>query len=161
MRHLAAGWILALGLAVGVAPATAAAKWTQVTAGKQGNSDVLGLARTADGVLHVAWNVEDTPNLQSIHITPITPAGALGTAADVVTGWAGAGDPALVVEPGGGLRIFFGGIHSTDTADPLVGMISASSGADGAIWTGLVNTDARTDDYGYGRVPGATVAADG
>jgi hypothetical protein len=157
--------VLALVVAIAAAAlapvAATAATWTRVTSGKQGNSNVLGVARTGDGVLHVAWNVDDSGTAQSIHVTPISPAGKVGAAADVVSGWAGAGSPALVARPNGGLRIFFGGIHSTSAGDPLVGMILAASDPSGTAWNGDENIDARTDDYGYGRVPGATLASGG
>ena len=58
--------------------------------------------------------------------------GATGTAA---SGWASIGySPALVPAPGGGLQLFFDGIHSTSTTDPLTGLISLQHNPDGS-WT--------------------------
>ena len=49
------------------------------------------------------------------------------------TGWASVDrTQALVPTPTGGLAIAFGGIHSTNSADPLIGLIGATHNADGS-----------------------------
>src|SRR5215212_3189258 len=106
MHWKVAASLAAFTLVAAVPTASAATKWSPVTSGKQSNSAVLGLARTADGVLHVAWDVDD-PTTESINVTSISPAGKIGATASVVSGWAGTGSPALVTTPTGDLRIFF------------------------------------------------------
>src|SRR6476661_8537103 len=94
-----------------------AASWKPFTTGKQGNSDVIGVARTADGVLHVAWVRRGAPNSDSLMHTAISPGAKLAPANTILTGWNGVGSPALLAVPGGGLRVFFGGIRTTDVND--------------------------------------------
>jgi hypothetical protein len=104
--------------------------------GVPGNSaSDLGVARTRDGVLHVAWKERTGPLTEAIRHSSITAAGRLGPTSPIVSGWSGAGDPELVVESGGGLRVYFGGQHSTDSSDPLFGLLTATSPASGASWS--------------------------
>jgi hypothetical protein len=107
----------------------------------------------------VAWDVDD-PTTESINVTPISPAGKIGATASVVSGWAGTGSPALVTTPTGDLRIFFGGTRTTNAGEDLFGMITATSDSSGTTWGPFVNTDRRTQDFGYARVAGATFAGD-
>jgi hypothetical protein len=139
---------------------SASAAWTPVTSGKQGNSNLVAPVRGPDGTLHVIWTREDSPSAYTLLDSALSPSGtSLGTST-IVSGWTSVNDPAAVALPNGGRRVFFAGIHSTSSDDPLVGMISDATDA-GSAWPadGAVNTDPH--DYGYARTPGATIAPDG
>jgi hypothetical protein len=107
--------------------------WTQVTDSEGRNIDEVSVARTADGVLHVLWHTRAGTNMEEIRDTPIDADGEVGDAATVSSGWPSVGNPAVVVMPDGGLRVFFPGLTlSTGTGS---GMQSASSDAKGVTWT--------------------------
>jgi hypothetical protein len=84
----------------------------------------LGLARTADGVLHVIWNRGATNT--SILETRFTPAGKAAGASTVATGWNGNGGLALLTMPDGTLRLFSPGTG---------GMRTFTAPASGKSWT--------------------------
>lgn len=155
MNARTAAALAALALLLAAAP-SGAATWRPVTSGKQGNSNVLGLARTADGVLHVAWNVDNPDNTESLNLTNIAPNGTISAPSPIVSGWAGVGSPGLAVDVPGVLRVFFGGSRTTNQGEDLFGMITAQSSTGGQSWELFLNTDDRTQDFGYGRVPGVT-----
>jgi hypothetical protein len=104
-------------------------------------------------VLHVAWQVDNADHSQSLNVTSIAAGGTIGATSPIVSNSAGVDSPALVTTPGGGLRVFFGGSRSTTQGEALFGMITATSDAGGSAWGEFVNSDDRTDDFGYGRVP--------
>src|SRR5262245_59293405 len=91
-------------------PATAHAdltKWTAVTP-PVSNTSELGLARTADGALHVAY--ADQNGGERIMHTAIPANGKGVTAPTVIAGMTTVNTRvALVREAGGGLRAFFSG----------------------------------------------------
>jgi hypothetical protein len=60
---------------------------------------------------------------------------ANGVPSTVAAGWASIGTTAgLAPTPAGSLEIAFGGIHSTSSGDPLIGLIGSTHNADGT-WT--------------------------
>jgi RNA polymerase sigma factor (sigma-70 family) len=73
----------------------------------------------------------------------------------VVTNWQGPGRPTLLSASGGRVRVLFGGLHSTVTADPLNGILIAERRADGS-W----GKPQRVSNSVY-RAGGAIVLADG
>ncbi len=87
----------------------------------------------------VTWEQDTSPSTEDIvsDTFQTSPAndvanGVPGKAAD---GWASVDrTQALVPTTTGGLAIAFGGIHSTNSADPLIGLIGATHNADGS-WT--------------------------
>jgi hypothetical protein len=98
----------------------------------------LGLARTADGRLHVAWKEltrRDGNGTQyaAIAQTSVSAAGRSGEATTFLDGWVGLSDPELVVESGGGVRVYFGGLRSTQPGDPLAGLLTATRPASDAV----------------------------
>lgn len=95
--------------------------------------DQVGHVRTADGTLHLAWHHAVSPNAEDLLHTSITPGGAIGATSPIASGWASLEDPALVVAPDG-LRVFFGGLRSTDSSDPQRELNSARSADGGATW---------------------------
>ena len=121
-------------LTAGAGLATPAGPWSRISGPTQAGSQ-LGLARTADGVLHVIWNRGTSAT--SIFETRLSPAGkAVGTST-VATGWNGNGGLALIVMPDKSLRLFApgtGGIN-TFTAPATGGSWAQQSGA---AWGGAI-----------------------
>ena len=120
-------------VAASMAPPAQAAPWKRVTTPDGASSDQVGLARSADGVLHVAWHRPTGPNTEDLLHTPISPAGAVGAATPVQSGWTGFTNPALLVDHGG-LRAFWGGFRTTDSSDPQNETSTALSTDGGASW---------------------------
>jgi hypothetical protein len=91
---------------------TAATAWSRISGPAQPGAQ-LGLARTADGVLHVIWNRGATNT--SIFETRLSPAGRkLGTST-VATGWAENNGLALLVSPDKSLQLFAAGTNGIHT----------------------------------------------
>src|SRR5262249_22530348 len=82
----AAVFALALGCPGGVASGGPPGKWTRVTAANGANIDEVSLARTGDGVLHVAWVKNVAPNNQEIWHTPVSAGGLVGAPTVAATG---------------------------------------------------------------------------
>src|SRR4051794_7914578 len=132
---LALAAVLAL-LAAPTAMAGTDGTWTPVTPDYSQNFNLVGLHRTADGVLHVAAQQKNAANPQHqdlIHI-PIAPNGSVGTASPIATDWVGLNSPDLTANPGGGLLAIWGGIHSLTTGDPLNNGSFATSDDSGTAW---------------------------
>ena len=128
--------------AAGTALATTAGApgtWTVIARGSGVPSDSasdLGLARTPDGALHVAWKERTGALTQAIRQRAISPAGGVGAATTIVAGWTSLSDPELVAGGSGALQVFFGGQHSTSTSDPLAGLVDGNLPTGGATWSG-------------------------
>ena len=143
----------------GAAPADAA-PWKRVTTPDGSSTDQVGLARTGDGALHVAWHHPTGPTTEDLNHTVITPAGKIGATTPIQSGWTGFTNTALVVEPGG-LRAFWGGFRTTDPSDPQRETNTALSSDGGASWAlkgGQVNPSGAQS---YASSHAATVRADG
>ena len=144
----------ALALAAGVAIAAQARPnaptggWARISGPSQAGNQ-LGLARTADGVLHVAWNRGNTGT--SIFETRISPAGRIAGTSTIATGWNGNGGLALLTLPDRSLQLFAsgtGGIRSFTAPEG-----GGAWAAQGSSWGGAV-----AESSG---VIGATLAKDG
>jgi hypothetical protein len=132
-----------LGAALAVSPGSWAATdaaddtesaqtWTQVTDDDGKNTDEVAVVRTEDGVLHVLWRQGGAVGQEQIHHTPLTD-GEVGTTTTASGPWGSAGNPAAILTPDGGLRIFFGGLTgSSSSAD---GVQSASTTSAATTWT--------------------------
>ena len=143
----------------GVTPASAA-PWKRITTPDGSSTDQVGLARTGDGVLHVAWHHPTGPNTEDLNHTVITRAGRIGATHPIQSGWTGFTNTALVVEPGG-LRAFWGGFRTTDSSDPQRETNTALSSDGGASWAlqpGQINPG---DAQSYASSHAATVRGDG
>ena len=133
--------ILAAGVA---APAAGAAPWKRVTVPDGTSIDQVGFARTADGVLHLAWHHRTGPNTEDLLHTPISASGTIGAATPIQSGWTGFSNPAVVNDPAGGIRVFWGGYRTTESPDPQKEINTALSPDGGASWVlqpGQVNPD--------------------
>jgi hypothetical protein len=107
-----------------------AKRWTRVSGPTQPGVE-LGLARTANGVLHVIWNRGVSP--ASIFETRFSPAGrAVGTST-VASGYDGNGGLALLVMPDGTLRLFAAG--ATSRSSPADGINLFTAPASGGRWS--------------------------
>ena len=134
------GAIAAIGLfgMPGIADAGGPGTWTQVTGiGVNGaNTDEIGLARTADGVLHVAWTRDPNgvDNGDLLH-SAIGADGTTVSAPDTILPGVDLNNSVdLLPGPGGGLRVFFAGLMDPPS-NPLNGVLAtATAGADGKTW---------------------------
>jgi hypothetical protein len=149
--------ILALGgLLVGVVAdglAGTTTSWSRVTDNGGRNIDEVGLARTRDGVLHVAWRIQGAGAAgESLRHATIQPNGRVGPATTAVGGLGGLSNPDLVVGADGGLLLFYGAITPTPS-----GVRMSSAGQAGMGWSGpqKVSSDSQGGD------PGAAVDKNG
>ncbi len=154
---------IVLGMLALVAAAALAAQarstatpWTRVSGPTQPGVQ-LGLARTADGVLHVIWNRGSTST--SIFETRISPAGkTLGTST-VASGFDGNGGLALLVMPDRTLRLFAAG--AAQPGSPASGINTFTAPEGGGSWnlqTGVYWGGAVASSAG---LIGATLTKDG
>ena len=151
---------VAVIVAASVAPAAHAAPWKRVTTPDGASSDQVGLARSADGVLHVAWHHPTGPNTEDLLHTAISAAGEVGATSPVQSGWTGFTNPALVVDPGG-LRAFWGGFRSTDSSDPQNETNTALSPDGGTTWALQPGSVVPGGAQSYASSTAATVRGDG
>lgn len=151
----------ALALIVSASPTAAqAATWRQVSNAQGSNIDQVNAVRTADGVLHVAWKQRSGPNTDDLFHTRIEPNGRVGATVPIVQGWASILDPAIVNAPGG-LRVFWGGIRSTDTTDPSIGVLTSISADGGATWATQEGSITPNTAQAYGSDMAAATLANG
>jgi hypothetical protein len=76
-----------------------------VTASGGDSIDQVGLVRSSDGVLHVAWHKDG----DLLH-TAISRRGKIGATSPIQSGWTGHMDAALTTVPGG-IRVVWGAIR--------------------------------------------------
>ena len=152
--------VAVLVLAAAAAPSAQAAPWKRVTTPDGSSTDQVGLARTADGVLHVAWHHPTGPNTEDLLHTAISKAGQVGATSPVQSGWTGFTNTALVVEPGG-LRAFWGGFRTTDSSDAQNETNTARSGDGGASWALQPGSVVPLGAQSYASSTAATVKSDG
>ena len=123
-----------LGAVVLATSATAGAGWSRISGPSQPGNQ-LGLARTADGVLHVVWNRGATNT--SIFETRLSAAGRAAGTSTVATGWNGNSGLALLTMPDGTLRLFAAGTGGINTfTAPAAGKSWAAQ--TGTSWGGAV-----------------------
>jgi hypothetical protein len=152
--------VVAAALALIAAPTAQAAPWKQVTATGGTSIDQVGVLRTADGVLHVAWHKRSGPNTEDLFHTRIAPDGNVGATTPIVTGWAGILDAALTPVPGG-IRAFWGGIRTTESQEPNRELNSALSTDGGASWALQIGSVAPSGAQVYASDVSAATLADG
>ena len=148
--------LAATALALVAAPAIAdAAKWRQVTASGGDSIDQVGIVRTSDGVLHVAWH--DDGDLRH---TAIAPNGKIGATSPIQSGWTGHMDPALTAVPGG-IRVVWGAIRSNDTSDANQDLNTALSTNGGVSWALTPGSIIPRGAQAYGSDASATTLPNG
>ena len=127
-------------LTAGAGGAPRGTSWSRISGGATPASapgGQLGLARTADGTLHVIWNRGGGSSPATIFDTRISSAGTIGRTTTVASGWAGNGGLAVVVMPDKTLRLFAAGMASAHAASGGLNMLSAPSS--GNTWTLVPN----------------------
>jgi hypothetical protein len=132
--------------------------WARIASGGMNISDQVGLARTSDRVLHVAWRRRRAAG-QDLLQTPVTRSGRVRSPVTVAGGWAAVGSPALVAR-GRALSAFFPGSATLTTGDPTYGLDLATSGDAGASWSVRPAAIAR-DEFAFARTPAAVLTAGG
>jgi hypothetical protein len=156
-RRALAVAVLAAVVVACVATAGPPGTWTR--AGKRPGSAefAAGLARTADGVLHIVSLRVNGANTDLWQVRIGSDGRLLGSNA-IVHGWSQLANPDLVVTRDGGLRVLFGGDRVADDATP--GFFTATAPAAGGPWTAqpdpfVPGPDAATADIT------STIAKDG
>lgn len=136
----AGGLIAALGAPPGAAATlerVGTRSWTPLTTSVSPNFAQAAVARTADGLQHVVWIVDDGTGANYEHTT-ISASGRQGPITRVFPApWAQLSTPVdLAVDPGGRLRLAFRGTQDGDTANFFTyrGVYSALSSDGGATW---------------------------
>jgi hypothetical protein len=117
------------------------------------NIEQVGVARTDDRVLKVAW-VRKRGDARDLVVTSLLRDGRAGASATVLSGWSQLGFPALLRTGGRSLLAVFGGIRTLNAGDPADGLLTASS-ADGTAWTLGPALDTTTPSAGAS--PGAVL----
>jgi hypothetical protein len=131
-----------------------------VTAADGRNIEQVAHARTADGTLHTAW--ARTIGRQSLFHAPIAPNGQVGTATAIQDDWASINSvPDLVLDADGSLRVFFGGLRTTNSDETNDELNTATAPAAGDPWTLQVGNVTDGGAAAYGSDTGATTLADG
>jgi len=143
----------------GSAAAGPPGQWTKLP-GTVINFAEPGLARTPDGVLHVVYTRRNGTKEDLVHLE-VSAAGKVGADTVALGGWSSMSHPDLLRMPDGSLRVFFGGIRSTNPGETNNAMNTATAPASGAPWT-LKPGKAAQATYAYATsVAGAGLAKDG
>jgi hypothetical protein len=143
----------------GSAAAGPPGQWTKLP-GTVINFAEPGLARTSDGVLHVVYTRKNGTKEDLVHLE-VSAAGKVGADTVALGGWSSMSHPDLLRMPDGSLRVFFGGIRSTNPGETNNAMNTATAPASGAPWT-LKPGKAAQATYAYATsVAGAGLAKDG
>lgn len=147
--------LLPLLLAAPGSQAGGIGKWTIVTDKTGRNTQQVGLVRTKDGVLHVAWAASGVnPTLWHVGIKPNGAPVAAKNA--IVTGFKSLSNPDLVLAADGSLRVFFGGLSTPANS----ALNTATAPATGAAWSLQVGKAAQ-DTTAYNSGSGAGTTKDG
>jgi hypothetical protein len=114
---------------------------------KATTSQAVATARTADGVLHLAYQTLSGTSVTGLSTMAISPSGKAGPAASVVSGWP-AGQPGLLALPGGTLETVFGAISPNNES----GVWGVSSTNGGVGWTApaVVGAGGQYESLAYG-----------
>jgi hypothetical protein len=121
--------------------------------------------RLPDGSLDVAYAAQNPDGTNTDLLTALIAAnGTVSSGPAIATGWTGISGPSLILQPGG-VAAFFGGLHSTDSADPNQDLNVAGAPAGAGPWTvapGTASaTDGINDDQAYASDVSAVALPDG
>jgi hypothetical protein len=164
MKRLLAPMVLAASLVVTAAvpaPALAAnASWTQLSVGIIGAQHEPSLIRAADGKLHGAWVIENSPNDWSIASVVLSPAGKVLTRGWVVQHWYLLQLTPKIVPYAGGWAVVFNGSMAAANADPYSQNARYwATSTDGNTWT--LKVGSLSSSLGGSLGIAATTEADG
>lgn len=135
-RLIARTFVIAAVIALGATTSATAGPpgtWTQVT-GPHANTHEVGLARTADGVLHVLWPSDQGNAGNALHSSIAPDAKSIGGPHTVFTYASGVNSRMALIAADGGLRAFFSGLVGVE-GEPLQGPMATATSADGTSWT--------------------------
>jgi hypothetical protein len=154
--------LVGAGVSSGAAavPSGPPGQWTRISETNGSNTDIVGLARTGDGVLHVAWEAHEPNNRGGLRHTAVATNGRVTGTHTIVTNWGGVNRPDLIRTADGGLRIFFGGLRNAFVGDPNNSLNTATAPASGVSWTLQPGSVTRTSTV-YAAAVGAALARDG
>lgn len=138
--------VLVLLAISGSASAGTPGQWTRLP-GTVVNFAEPGLARTSDGVLHAVYTRKAGTKEELAHVT-VSAGGNVGSAAVALGGWSSMSHPDLLRMTDGSLRVFFGGIRSTNPGETNNAMNTATAPASGAQWA-LQTGKAAQATYAY------------
>ncbi|HXH80902.1 hypothetical protein [Nocardioides sp.] len=112
--------------------------WSPLTSSASPNFAEASVARTADGVLHAVWLVDNADRTHNYEHTTISRSGVQGPVTRVLaTNWSQLSTPVdLGVNPDGSLRLAFTGTIDGDTSNFFTykGVYTAVSADGGATW---------------------------
>ena len=134
-------------------------QWTRLP-GTVINFAEPGLARTADGVLHVVYVRKNGTKSDLVHVA-VSPAGKVGAGSVALGGWSAMAHPDLLRMPDNTLRAFFGGIRSTSQGETNNALNTATAPAAGSPWTLQPGRAAQSPNAYSTTVTGAGLAKDG
>jgi hypothetical protein len=160
MRAVRVSFAVLVLLAVsGSASAGPPGQWTRLP-GTVVNFAEPGLARTPDGVLHVVYTRKAGTKEELVHLE-VSGAGKVGADSVAIGPWSSMSHPDLVRMSDGSLRVFFGGIRTTNPGETNNAMNTATAPAAGTPWT-LQPGKAAQATYAYATTyAGAAVAKNG
>jgi hypothetical protein len=132
---------VALLVSAGAAPAGPAGQWTRVTPVDAAPGDEVAAARAPGGTLHVLWTSRGPAGTDLVHAAIGADGAPAGSSVAVVTSWPElAPAPALVAEPGGGLRVLFSGLGpGVYREGDVYSAVSADGGASWSLAPGPVS----------------------
>src|SRR4051812_19636933 len=126
IRHVLLAVLATVLVAAPVASAGGPGKWTQLGEANLANIDEAALARTPDGVLHAVWTIPAANNDTLVHAA-IAPNGTAAPPNVIQTGWAAISSVPDVLATPDGLRVFFGGIRTTNPNETNDNMNTATA----------------------------------
>jgi hypothetical protein len=112
-------------------------RWTRVTDSNGSILGEVGLARTPDGVLHLAWSratPADPSATQDLLDDTISARGIVGSPRVIAAAWPTIENPALVAIGGPGLDLFTGAIRSLNPGETISNLAFFNSADGGATW---------------------------
>jgi hypothetical protein len=148
---LAGGVGTATARAVRAAPDLTRPRWHQVTTAGLENFTDIGLARGADGVLHVLWTSGDTAGHYDVSDTPIQPDGTPDPPVSLEKRLWEASFPDATVTPGG-LDAFWNNVDNS-TPNSIMGTAKATHPSRGGSWAYfkfVTPTVSKVDNWGFG-----------
>src|SRR3954452_1349345 len=148
IRHLLLAVFVATLVVAPAASAGSPGKWSQVGDANLRNIDEAALTRTPDGTLHAVWAISAPSNDSLVHAA-IAANGTVSAPNPIVTGWASVSPVADILTTADGLRVFFGGIRTTDAGETNDNLNTATAPPDGSAWT-LVPGSVAKSDSAYG-----------
>jgi hypothetical protein len=151
MRGIVMFVALTLGALVASGSASAAG-WEKISRDGLANIDEATSVLAGSSIV-VAWNYEPAPGLDSSEAitfsSSLSDSVQVPVTVPVVSSWASLNsDPELLTAPDGGIVLAFGGIHSSETTDPLDGLAVAARSDSGAWGAPVVVVPNGSANYG-------------